>query len=106
MCLSVETNYMSLIGVSGVSEAMSVVCSIFCNKNFMNPSFNKAWKQLLDCIMMGKLLLLLSHKEKIIGTKTTLLLQAVLKITFIIIVAIMWWNSVGLLMWKPLCFSL
>lgn len=48
MCLSVEKYYMSLIGVFGVSETMSVVCSIFsCNKNFMNPSFDKAWKQLL-----------------------------------------------------------
>lgn len=44
---------------------------------------------------MGKLPLLLSYKEKVSGTKTDLLLQAVFKITFITIVAIMWWNSDG-----------
>lgn len=56
--------------------------------------------------MMGKLPLLLSYKEKIIGTKTDLLLQTMLKITFMTTVAIMWWMSVGVLMWKPLCFPL
>lgn len=48
--------------------------------------------------MMGNLPLLLSHKEKIIGTKTDLLLQAMLKITFMATVAVMWWKSVGVLM--------
>lgn len=48
--------------------------------------------------MMGKLPLLLSYKEKIIGTKTDLLLQTMLKITFMTTVAIMWWMSVGVLM--------
>lgn len=55
-----------------------------------------------DYIMMGKLLLPLSYKESITGTETDLLLQAVVKITFITIVAVMWWNSVGILVWKPL----
>lgn len=55
--------------------------------------------------MMGKLLLL-SYKEKIIGTKTNLLLQTMLKITFMTTVAVMWWMSGGVLMWKPLCFPL
>lgn len=55
--------------------------------------------------MMGTLLLL-SYKEKIIGTKTNLLLRTMLKITFMTTVAVMWWMSVGVLMWKPLCFPL
>lgn len=74
-----------------------VLCLLLGLK-FNESKFRYSFKVTSDYIMMGKLLLLPSYKEKIIGTKTNLLLQAMLKITFTTTVAIMWWKSVGVLM--------
>lgn len=76
-----------------------MMCSVFSwDKNLMNLKFLCIFKVTSDYIMMGKLPLLLSYKEKIIGIKPDLLLQAMLKITFMTTVSIMLWMSVGVLM--------
>lgn len=70
MCVSVEKNYMSLIEVLGVSEAMSVVCSILSwDKNFINPSFDIAWKQLLIMSWWGDSPCSSTTKRKLLALK-------------------------------------